>query len=92
MARSEEQIAADKELTAAIERVMRAYADDETLMDRYMLSEYIVVCTHMGIQDGEEVTMSNVIFKDNDVPITRALGLARFGGLFMDQRMMSIYE
>jgi hypothetical protein len=85
MARTDEQVAADEALTAAIEAVMRAYADDPTLMDRYMPAEYIVICTHHGVKDGEEVTMTNVIFKDNDIPVTRALGLARYGSLYMDR-------
>ena len=85
MPRTEEQIEADKSLTVAIEGVLRAYADDKGLMDRYMPAEYIVIATHHGISNGEEVSMTNVIFKDNDIPITRALGLARYGSLFMDR-------
>lgn len=84
MARTEAQELADKALTAAIEEVLRAYADDPTLMDRYMPAEYIVIVTHHGIRDGEEVSMTNVVFKDNDIPVTRALGLARYGALYMD--------
>ena len=89
MPRTEAQELADKTLTEAIEGVLRAYADDATLMDRYMAGEYIVVVTHHGIRDGEEVTMTNVVFKDTDVPVTRALGLARFGQIFMDKFAMS---
>lgn len=86
--RSEEQIAADDALTAAVDGVLHAYSDDTTLMGRYLPSEYLVIATHMGVRDGEEVTMTNVIFKDNDVPITRALGLARYGQLYLDRFAM----
>lgn len=89
MARTEEQERADVALTEAIEGVLRAYANDSTLMDRYMPAEYIVAVTHHGIQDGEEVSMTNVIFKDNDIPVTRALGLARYASLYMDHIAMS---
>lgn len=89
MPRSDEQIKADAGLTAAIEDVLRAYANDSTLMDRYMPAEYIVAVTHHGIQEGEEVSMTNVIFKDNDIPVTRALGLARYASLYMDNIAVS---
>lgn len=87
--RTTQQIEADDALTAAIEDVLRAYAPEPSVMERYMLAEYMVVIAHHGLRDGEEVTMSNVIFKDSDVPITRALGLARYGSLFMDRMMMT---
>jgi hypothetical protein len=84
MRRTETQERADKALTDAIECVLRAYSRDDTLMDRYMPAEYIVAVTHHGIQDGEEVSMTNVIFKDNDILVTRALGLARYASLYLD--------
>lgn len=89
MARTEQQIKADEGLTAAIEAVLRANADesDPDIMDRYMPGEYIVVVTHMGLIDGEDVSMTNVLFKDNDVPLPRALGLASYAAAWLNYRV-----
>lgn len=90
MARTEAQIEADDALTAAIEGVLRAYADEDDpgIMDRYMPGEYIVVATHMGLVDGEDVSMTNVLFKDNDVSLPRAIGLARYAAAWLDHRVI----
>jgi len=90
MPRTEQQVKADDALNAAIEDVLRAYApeDDPNLMSRYMPAEYIVIVNHMGLVDGEDVCMTNVVFKDNDVPLPRAIGLARYATAWLDHRVV----
>lgn len=80
MPRKPEQAAAFEELGRAIEKVLRANADDPSIMDRYLPQEYIVVCAHAGLdpESRDPTTMTNIIFKDNDVPPHRAWGLVRW--------------
>lgn len=85
VARTDEQVEADDSLTAAVERVLHAYAPESGLMDRYMPGAYVVVATHMGLRDGEEVSMTNLIFKDGDIPLPMAMGLIRYGQVQLDK-------
>lgn len=73
------------ELTAAIERVLRVNAPDASILDKYIPTEYIVITSHAGY-DAEErsgTTMVNVVFKDNDVPLHRAMGLVEWARTWM---------
>lgn len=78
MARTEEQIAADNALTAAIEAVVRAY-DTEGNMQRFIPIEYLVITARLGVdEDGYEETSTGLIFRDGDVPLPRCLGLVDY--------------
>jgi hypothetical protein len=76
MARTEEQVAADQALTAAIEQTIAAYFTND---EAYVLSEYVVVtCQQRFDDEGEGVTAIGSIYRDGDVPLHRALGLLEY--------------
>jgi hypothetical protein len=63
-------------LTDAIEAVVRAQGNRE---QAWVASEYIVVhAAHRFAADGESYTAVGVIYRDQDVPMHRALGLLEF--------------
>lgn len=75
MSRTPEQIAADDALTAAIEGVLIAYADDG---NAWVISEYIVAAAQHRFDDGDALTAVGLLYRDGDVPTHRALGLADY--------------
>lgn len=82
MARTEEQVAADDALTAAIEQTLRAYADDS---EAWIATEYVVVTSQQRFDDdGEALTAVGTLYRDGgEVPIHRALGLIEYAATRM---------
>lgn len=82
VARTAEQIEADKALTAAIERALLAYADDGTA---WVATEYVVVTSQQRFDDdGESLTAVGTLYRDGgEVPIHRALGLIEYAATRM---------
>lgn len=76
MARTPEQVEADEALTAAIQRVIAVrYPDDLP----FALTEYVVITSqHRWDDDGEGVTAVGALYRDDDVPYHRALGLLEY--------------
>lgn len=75
MSRTTEQQVADDALTAAIERVIRAYLMNEDEAP-WVMSDYIVVTAQSGIDDdGGELVANDLICRDGSVPPYRVLGL-----------------
>lgn len=76
--RTPEQKAADEALTAAIEAVRDAYAD-ETESRSYLLTDYVVISAGTRFaDDGESWSQVAMIYRDNDVPAYRVIGLLDF--------------
>lgn len=75
MSRTPEQIAADDNLTAAIEAQQRAYHDD----NEGVLTEYVIVSERTYWDgDGDRVTATYLSVRDNGVIISHQLGLLHF--------------
>lgn len=76
--RTAEQKAADDALTAAIEAVRDAYSD-ETGSREYLLTDYVVISAGTRFaDDGESWSQVAMIYRDNDIPAYRILGLLDF--------------
>lgn len=76
MPRTPEQKAADEALTAAIEAVWDAYADDP---DRGVLTDYTVVGACAGFdEDGDRLTLVGAFTRDGNVPIHVQIGLLEY--------------
>lgn len=89
MGTDEEKTKAFEALTAAIEQVMKANAPDPAFMDSYIPTEYVVITSHAGFDHEEKsgTSMVNVIFKDNDVPVHRAMGLVEWARTWLRSYM-----
>lgn len=75
--RTGEQIAADAALTEAIERVRAAYNDPGDA--EWLLTDYLVIYAAQRFgPDGEGWTMVGSVYRDDDVPGYRLLGLIEF--------------
>jgi hypothetical protein len=71
--RSEEQRAADEALTAAIERVMRAY---EVKSPEDNMAEYVVVAALEALEEDGDITSSiSFLLRDGKVHGSRVIGL-----------------
>ena len=76
MSRTPEQVEADDNLTAAIERVLAAY---DEVGDAYVLAEYLVITSqHRFDEQGDGITAVGYFTRDCDVPLHRSLGLAEY--------------
>ncbi|SBT63940.1 hypothetical protein GA0070622_0908 [Micromonospora sediminicola] len=76
MSRTPEQVAADQALTAAIEQVLLAYADDG---QAWVLTEYVVISAQQRFDDhGHGVTAVGCFNRDDAVPVHRILGLVEY--------------
>lgn len=76
MPRTPEQVAADEQLTRAIEAVQSVYGMTE---EAWVMSEYVVVAAgHRYDDEGESVTAISTLYRDGDVPVHRALGLLTY--------------
>ena len=76
MSRTTDQRAADEALTAAVEAVWDAYADDP---DRGVLTDYTVVGTCAGFdEDGDRWTLVGAFTRDNNVPVHVQIGLLEY--------------
>lgn len=78
MLNTSEQEAAFVDLRKAIDRVLRSNSSEPSVMDRYFATEYVVLCSHAGLEGEDSTTMVNIIFDNNDVPIHRAMGLVEW--------------
>jgi hypothetical protein len=75
--RTPEQIAADNDLTDAIERVRLAYADPTD--PSFLMTDYMVLFAAQRFdENGEGWTMVGHVYRDSDVPAYRLLGLVDF--------------
>jgi hypothetical protein len=78
VSRTPEQVQADDALTAAIEQCMHAYHGQER---PFVLTEYLVITSQQGFDDdGEGLTAVGALYRDNDVPTHRAVGLIEYVG------------
>jgi hypothetical protein len=83
--RTPEQIAADDNLTAAIEQCMRAHFDEE---HPAVLTEYLVITSQRRWdEDGDAITAVGVIFREDNVPLHNALGLVEYVGAQMRRQI-----
>jgi hypothetical protein len=81
MPRTTEQIAADDNLTEAIEAVQAAYYSEygDDASPHGVLTSYVVLAKRKWWdEDGDGVTASYSIPKDNDVPIDELLGMVEY--------------
>jgi hypothetical protein len=79
MDRTAEQVAADDALTAALQNVFRAYADEGEDPDLYLLTDYVVVSAGTRFDDaGTSWSRVSMTYRDSDVPAYRAMGLLSF--------------
>lgn len=75
MSRTPEQIAADDNLTAAIEAQQRAYHDD----NEGVLTEYVIVSERTyWDSDGDRLTATYISVRDNGTSLSQQLGLLEF--------------
>ena len=75
MSRTPEQIAADDNLTAAIEAQQRAYHDD----NEGVLTEYVIVSERTYWDgDGDRLTATYISVRDNGTSLSQQLGLLEF--------------
>lgn len=82
--RTDEQQAADADLTTAIEAVNRAYFGDEARL----LTDYVVVFAEQSWDDdGDQITAVGVNPRDGDLPIYRTLGLLDYAQARARQRL-----
>jgi len=71
MSRTEEQIAADDALTAAVEQVAKAYD-----VSGGMIGDYVVVAAIQDLQEDHSIRHSySVIVRDNNVAGVMVIGL-----------------
>ena len=76
MARTPEQVEADEALTAGINRCAEAYQDDNT---PWTLTEFMVVAAqHRWDDDGDARSAITLLYREDSVPLHRALGLAEY--------------
>jgi hypothetical protein len=88
--RTAEQRDADEALTAAIEQVLRAYGEGAW---NGVLTEYIVITSQQNFDDdGEGLTAVGSIFRDGEVPLHRALGLAEYAAARYRKRITTDTE
>lgn len=72
MARTEEQVEADVNLTNAIEQCIRAYGYEED----FILTDYIVLAAQTKLdEDGDSVNAYTYLYRDSDMPYHKILGL-----------------
>lgn len=75
MIRTAEQQAADDNLTAAIEQVIKAYAMDQD-ESSWVMSDYVIITAQSAIgDDGDEWVANDLICRAGSVPPYRVLGL-----------------
>ena len=71
--RTEEQIAADNNLTDAITKCLQAYSDGDY---DFVLSDYAILMTASRINDDNEVETSYpTLLRDGDLPWYKVIGL-----------------
>lgn len=72
MSRTEEQVAADENLTNAIDQCIRAYGYEED----FILTDYIVIAAQTKLdEDGDSVNAYTYLYRDSDMPYHKILGL-----------------
>lgn len=83
MARTDDQKAADEQVTAALENWLRAYELDGSTDKESgprVLTDYVVFMATQGFtQDGDTITGHPYILRDMAMPLYRALGLVHVG-------------
>lgn len=78
MSRTPEQVAADDALTEAIERVHRAYEDEDGPIEG-VLTEYVVLAIRQyWDDDGDSCTATYSSPRDSGVPISHLLGMVEY--------------
>lgn len=70
--RTLEQRKADEALEDAIKKCQHAYHDEDR---EFLLTEYIVLTANMRLDEGQEVTSYGRMYRNNDMPWHRILGL-----------------
>lgn len=72
MARTQEQVEADENLTKAIDMSLRAYGFE----DDYIVTDYMVIAAQVKLDsDGDTETAYSYIYRDSDLPTHVILGL-----------------
>jgi hypothetical protein len=85
MARTEEQIAADERLTAAIEAVQNAYYDVEGVLTKYV----VLAQRSYWDDDGDNVTAHYRLTMNNEVPIADLLGMTEYASTRLRHEIVS---
>ena len=70
--RNTEQVAADDNLTKAIEQCLRAYGFD----DGSILTDYVIIAATVKLDEDEDTaTAYSYLYRDSDMPYYKILGL-----------------
>lgn len=91
MPKPPEEKEADDRLTAAIENWLRVNKFDGSAEDDgipRVLTDYLVFTATQGWKpDGESVTGHPLVFREDSMPLYRAIGLARLGLVILEKMM-----
>lgn len=72
MARTTEQIAADENLTEAINQALQAYGYEED----FILTDYMVIAAQTKLdEDGDQTSAYAYLYRDSSMPYHKILGL-----------------
>lgn len=72
MSRTDEQQAADENLTEAINQCIRAYGYEAD----FILTDYMVIAAQTKLdEDGDSVNAYTYLYRDSDMPYHKILGL-----------------
>lgn len=72
MSRNEEQIAADDNLTEAINQCIQAYGYEEA----YILTDYVIIAAQTKLDDeGDPINAYTYLYRDSNMPYHKILGL-----------------
>lgn len=87
MSRTEEQTAADEELTKAIERCAKAYE-----VSGQMIGDYVVVAAIQGLEEDDSIRHSySIMVRDNNVSGVMAIGLLEIAAFDLKMGTKSDY-
>lgn len=86
--RTQEQINADEELSRALARVLKAYSDNPEEHDKFMLNEYVIVSTRVGMTDEtSDRTQYDYTFSNGSVPWHNAIGMLAWAKMTLEDTM-----